>query len=597
MCAEKFTIEQLMKSESIASFAISKNSKKLLYSSDSSGSFDIYELDLESFKSKRKTALNENALVSYVFEDGSFLFTMDKGGDELHHLYLQRDEKLVDLTPWEGTKSGFHRHTESGIYYYSNRLDKTRFDLYRLSEKTLESELVFDNGSAFELGPVSSDGKLLALSKPETANDSQMYVYDLNTGELKHVSKHEGEIQYNPAFFSKNAEELFYMSDENSEFLRLKAVDLNSLKSREVISFDWDILSAERSRDGRYALVIVNRDASFTLHTVDLETETLLSSEADPGGVIYQQTFDNDSKNIFFLADTAVSSPDIFRLNIESGKSEKLTNTMAGEVDSNALATASVLRFNSYDGKEVPGIFYPPPGASAENKVPALIWVHGGPGGQSFPRYNPELQYLVNHGYAVYAVNNRGSSGYGKSFFKAADHRHGEADLDDCVKAADYLSTLESIDGDRIGIIGGSYGGYMVLAALAFRPLVFKVGIDIFGVSNWIRTLSEVPPWWRMIKDLLYRKIGDPFSEVEYLKSISPLFHADKIERPLLVLQGANDPRVLKVESDEIVHKVREKGIETGYIIFPDEGHGFKRKENRVQAAKAMLEFLQKHMA
>ncbi len=316
-----------------------------------------------------------------------------------------------------------------------------------------------------------------------------------------------------------------------------------------------------------------------------------------PGGMIYQHAFAADSKSIFLLADSAVTPTDILRFSLQDGTLKTLTDSFSSAPDKNDLVMPAIRRFPSYDGMEIPGILYMPYEASKDNKVPALIWVHGGPGGQSLPRYNPEFQFLVNHGFAVFAVNNRGSSGYGKSFFKAADHRHGEADLDDCVEASSFLKKLNEIDDSRIGIIGGSYGGFMVLAALAFRPTVFAVGVDIFGVSNWLRTLKEIPSWWSAIRDLLYKKIGDPFNEEEYLRSISPLFHASRIERPLLVLQGANDPRVLKIESDEIVQKTRENGIFTEYVVFEDEGHGFTRKANRIKAANTMLRFLETHLA
>ncbi len=157
------------------------------------------------------------------------------------------------------------------------------------------------------------------------------------------------------------------------------------------------------------------------------------------------------------------------------------------------------------------------------------------------------------------------------------------------------MATLDFIDKEK-RINGGSYGGFMVLAALAFRPKEFKVGTDFFGVSNWVRTLKEVPAWWKIAKDLLYGKIGNPFTEEEYLKSISPLFHADKIERPLLVLQGVNDPRVLKIESDEIVERLKEHGVPVEYVVFDDEGHGFKKKANRIRGANAMLAFLDKYL-
>jgi dipeptidyl aminopeptidase/acylaminoacyl peptidase len=228
--------------------------------------------------------------------------------------------------------------------------------------------------------------------------------------------------------------------------------------------------------------------------------------------------------------------------------------------------------------------------------VPGLVWVHGGPGGQSRVGYSGFIQYLVNHGYAVYAINNRGSSGYGKTFYTMDDRKHGSADLDDCVASKAMLAGTGWVDGGRIGIVGGSYGGYMVLAALTFRPREFAVGVDMYGVSNWLRTLQSIPAWWGPARESLYKELGDPGKDADYLRRISPLFHADRIERPLIVLQGENDPRVLKSESDEIVEAVRKKGVPVEYHLFPNEGHGFTRKETQEKAYQTTLEFLDKYL-
>jgi dipeptidyl aminopeptidase/acylaminoacyl peptidase len=254
------------------------------------------------------------------------------------------------------------------------------------------------------------------------------------------------------------------------------------------------------------------------------------------------------------------------------------------------------VRFKSYDGVEVPGLLYKPHQASEERKAPALVWVHGGPGGQSRTGYSSLIQYVVNHGYVIYAINNRGSSGYGKTFFKMDDKKHGEADLDDCVAAKQMLAATGYVDPNKIGIIGGSYGGYMVLAALAFRPDTFAVGVDLFGVANWIRTLESIPPYWESFRQALYVEMGDPVEDRAYLDRISPLFHPEGIKKPLMVLQGANDPRVLKVESDEIVAAARKNGVPVEYVIFDDEGHGFVKKANEQRGYKAILDFLDKHL-
>jgi dipeptidyl aminopeptidase/acylaminoacyl peptidase len=246
---------------------------------------------------------------------------------------------------------------------------------------------------------------------------------------------------------------------------------------------------------------------------------------------------------------------------------------------------------------EIPAIYYKPLNASKKNKVPALISVHGGPGGQSMVYYNPGTQYLVNHGYAVLAVNNRGSSGYGKTFFKMDDRNHGDKDLKDCIWGKKWLQSLDYIDTAKIGIIGGSYGGFMTMAAMTSEPDEFKVGVNFFGVTNWLRTLKSIPPYWATFRDALYNEMGDPFSaDSVRLYNISPLFHGQNVKNPVMVLQGANDPRVLQVESDEMVAAIKANNVPVEYVIFPDEGHGFVKKENEIKAYSQVLTFLDKYL-
>jgi dipeptidyl aminopeptidase/acylaminoacyl peptidase len=256
-----------------------------------------------------------------------------------------------------------------------------------------------------------------------------------------------------------------------------------------------------------------------------------------------------------------------------------------------------VIRFKSFDGKEIPAIYYKPLTASKENKVPALLWIHGGPGGQSRIGFSNSIQHLVNHGYAVLAVNNRGSSGYGKTFYKMDNKDHSNGDLKDCVWAKKWLQQQNYIDTARIGIEGGSYGGCMVLGALAFYPNEFKVGVDLFGVANWPRTLKSIPPYWESFRKALYEELGDPFTDDSVrLKNISPLFNYEKITKPLIVFQGMNDVRVLPIESEEIVAGVKKNNVPVEYITYPEEGHGFAKKENQITTSNKTLEFLDKYL-
>jgi dipeptidyl aminopeptidase/acylaminoacyl peptidase len=244
----------------------------------------------------------------------------------------------------------------------------------------------------------------------------------------------------------------------------------------------------------------------------------------------------------------------------------------------------------------VTGVLYKPHQASRDARAPAMVLVHGGPGGQAQVGYGALTQALANRGYVVFDINNRGSSGYGKTFFQMDDRKHGEADLGDVVAAKRMFADLGYVDTTKIGIIGGSYGGYMTLAALTLQPDAFRVGVDFFGISNWIRTLNSIPPYWEAFREALYKEMGDPKADSARLHRISPLFNAGRIRVPLMVLQGANDPRVLQVESDEIVAAARKNGVPVEYIVFPDEGHGFVKKENEIRGYSAILSFLDQHL-
>jgi dipeptidyl aminopeptidase/acylaminoacyl peptidase len=297
-----------------------------------------------------------------------------------------------------------------------------------------------------------------------------------------------------------------------------------------------------------------------------------------------------------FYATTSRSPADLYVHDFSQGTTRRLTQSLSSEIDIKDLVDAEVVRFPAFDGMQIPGLLYKPHMASPSNQAPALVWVHGGPGGQSKIEYHALIQYLVNHGYLVYAINNRGSSGYGRSFFMADDRKHGRIDLDDCVASKSMLIETGFVDPERIGIIGKSYGGYLTLAAMSFRPKAFAAGVDLFGISNWVSTIQNIPLWWGSLREALYVEIGHPDKDREYLKSISPLYYADRIVDPIMVLHGANDPRADKSEADNIVAAVKANGTPVEYLLFEDEGHGFSKKKNRLVAYRAILDFLDKYL-
>ncbi len=590
-----------MKTVSIGGSSFSYDEKSILFSSNQTGVFNAFVIPVKGGEPSQLTSSKQDSIfaLSFLPHDKRFLFYSDRGGNEIGHIYLQQEDGTArDLTPDEKAKSSFHgiSYDEKSFYFTSNKRDPKFMDVYDMDLETFTPRMIFQNEGAYSLGAVSRDRRYLAFSKTITRDNSDIYLYDTTTREFKHLTPHEGDVNYSPGTFSPDSKSLYYLTDEGSEFTYLKKFDLQSGTSEIVLKVDWDIIFAGFSHSGKYMVVGINNNALTEIRIYNTFTNQLVQLPQLPQGQISSVRISKSEKLMSFYVTDSRSPKNLYLYDFETNRYSQLTSTLNPEIDPQDLVEARRVNYPSFDGLDIPAIVYKPHQADPSNKAPAMVWVHGGPGGQSTIHYDPLFQYLVNHGYAIIAVNNRGSSGYGKTFYRLDNHKHGQDDLADCIAAKNYLQTTGYVDADRIGIIGGSYGGYMVLAALTFRPEAFALGVDMFGVSNWLRTLKSFPSWWDPFKESLYREIGNPDTEEEYLRSISPLFHANKIVRPLMVLQGKNDPRVLKAESDEIVEAARKRSVPVEYIIFEDEGHGFVKKENQIKGYGAILDFLNKYM-
>jgi len=575
----------------------------ILFHRDRNGVFNAYTIAPTGGEPTALTNSTTHAInaVSFFPRDRRVVFLRDAGGNELDHVYIRElDGREVDVTPGEGLKAMFLGFSadESAFFVSTNQRDPRYFDLYRYAVADYSRTLLFQNDGGYSLYDVSLDGRYVALGLTHDNADSDILLYDATKPEEapRLLTEPKAKVVYGGATFASDARELFFTSDEDSEFQRLFALDLESGARRLVHEASWDVSSVEFTRDGRFRTIGVNVDARTELTIHDLRADRRVELP-DLGGIeILALDLSDDGTRLACLAGSDTSPPNLLVIDLDSKDVTKLTNTLSPAIDENSLARCEVVRFPGLDGLPIPALLYRPLGASKDDRAPALLWMHGGPGGQSRIGYNPTLQHLVHHGIAVLAVNNRGSSGYGKTFFHLDDKKHGEADLDDCVAAKNWLAAQDWCDGDRVGIMGGSYGGYLVLAALTYRPEVFALGIDIYGVANWPRTLESIPPWWASQRARLFSEMGDPALDRERLVRQSPVFHADKIRRPLLVVQGANDPRVLQVESDEIVAAVKKNGVPVDYVVFQDEGHGFQKKSNRITASETYLAFCRKFL-
>ena len=597
---KKYSIEQFYKNNSIIGGAFSDDENKLLVSSNESGIFNVYEIDIASGEKTQKTFSEKESFfaIDYLPKTNQILYSADKGGDELNHIYLMNEDgTTTDLTPGEKEKARFAGWSKDkkSMYFTSNKRTPKFFDFYKMNIDSRESEMLYQNDNGINISSMSEDEDWFAFSQTITTSENKLFLKNRINNSIIELSEESGS--YSASGFSKDNKDFYYITDVNKEFTYLVRYKIETGEKEVLFETNWDVMYSYLSENEKYRVTAINEDGKNTLLIRDIINNSDVYFPKIPDGDIKGASFSESENKIRLTIGTSKSPNNIYVYDLNSKELKKLTETLNPEINANDLVSAEVVRYPSFDGLEIPAIYYKPLDATERNKVPALVWVHGGPGGQSRTGYFSLIQYLVNHGYAILAVNNRGSSGYGKTFYKMDDLNHGDKDLKDCIWGKKWLQAQDYINARNIGIIGGSYGGYMTMAAMTFTPDEFKVGVNIFGVTNWLRTLKSIPPYWESVRNALYKEMGDPTTaDSVRLYEISPVFHAHKVKNPVMVLQGANDPRVLKVESDEIVAGIEANGITVEYVVFDDEGHGFRKKENEIEGYGKILSFLDTHL-
>jgi len=599
---KQYTIEQFYKSSEVFGGDISSDDKKMLVTSNESGIYNVYEIDIASGQKQAITKSDKESIFanSYVPGTTNIIYNSDKGGNEISHLYLRTTSGDVkDLTPGKEEKTQFWgwSRDDKSFYYSSNKRDARFFDLYKMDTAKWTSQMIYKNDKGFDVSAISPNERYLVLVENLTTSSNNAFLVDQQSGTTKKINADSVEATTSPLKFSLDNNTLYYLTNDGSEFTYVMKYDIATGKKEKFYEANWDVVYMGISNNEKYRVIYVNEDAQNKLHLFDHATGKELDFPAIQDGTIQGVSISKDENKMSITVGSSKTPNNMYVYDFNSKELKKLTNSLNPEIQETDLVAGKVVRYKSFDGLDIPAIYYKPHPASANNKAAAIVFVHGGPGGQAGVYYFSLIQYLVNHGYAVMDVNNRGSSGYGKTFYKMDNRDHGNKDLKDVVWGKKYLASLPYIDSSKIAILGGSYGGYMTVAALCFHPDEFKAGVDLFGVVNWSRTLKEIPPYWESFKKALYEELGDPnTADSVRLQQFSPLLHASNIKKPLMVLQGANDPRVQKKESDEVVETVKKNGVPVEYVVFPDEGHGFIKKENEIKGYGQILQFLDKYV-
>jgi dipeptidyl aminopeptidase/acylaminoacyl peptidase len=538
-----------------------------------------------------------------------FVFLKDQGGNENAqiHFYDMASRTVRQLTDGKGLHGGLHwSHDGRRVAFHGTGRDGVSYDLYiaEPANKFAAPRLVY-NGfqkSWSVQGWSPDDSKLLIVNRV-SANEGHLYVMDVATAVLTPVSEGKGVASVSQAAFTADGRSVYLITNRDSEFEQLRRVDLGSGEIDIVTGhIPWDIESFARSDDGKYLAWVANTDGFSRLTVIDLARRAEILPPL-PDGQIGRIGFDRTAKKLAITFETAQSPRDVFVLELERNALTRFTKSEVGALDPLQFVPAELVRFPTFDRergnqRQIPAFVYRP-GADSPHAAglrPVIIDVHGGPESQSVPTFNPFTQFLVREmGFVVIQPNVRGSSGYGKTFLNLDNGEDREDSVKDIGALLVWIGAQRGLDAKRVFVSGGSYGGYMSLAALVHYSDRLRGGIDVVGISNFVTFLESTSAYRRDLRRVEYGDERLPRMRA-YLQRISPLTNAARITRPLLVVQGLNDPRVPANESQQMVAKIRARGGEVWYLAAKDEGHGFRKKQNRDFYQKTIVTFLERQL-
>ena len=604
----RYTFEQYAAVRNYGSLAFSPDGRWVAYTTNASGQFNVWKQPIAPGPDGPQmpiqlTALTDDATRQVHWSpDGSRLLTSaDRHGTENFQLYdiPAEDGWLYPLSDQPAVRhelAGSPFSPDGGrIAYASNERTASDFDVFVRDLDQGEGRAIVADGAYFNPVNWSPDGQSLLVLKLNSNTDQDLYLVEIASGERKHLTPHEGETKFFPGPWRPDGSGFYLLSDQGREFLGLAFYNLAAGALAWVETPDWDVEDVAIAKDGRYLAWLVNEDGWSRLHLRDLTTGELRTPPSLPTGVYSNLQFGPDSAIIGLTINRPIGPANVYTANLDTGTVQRLTQSFLGGVPESAMVEPELIRYRSFDGREIPAFLFKPHGLAEGERAPVVYSIHGGPEAQERPSYayNGLYQYLLSRGIGVLATNIRGSTGYGSSYQKLIHRDFGGDDLRDMEHAALYLRGLPWVDGARIGVFGGSYGGFATLSCVTRLPEYWAAAVDIVGPSNLITFARAVPPAW---KRLMKGWVGDPDEDAEMLRERSPITYVENVRAPLLVIQGANDPRVVKPESDQMVERLRELGRTVEYMVFEDEGHGFTKTANMLKALRATADWLVKYL-
>jgi dipeptidyl aminopeptidase/acylaminoacyl peptidase len=584
---------------------ISPNGKIMAYIAPVNNVLNIWVKTIGA-EDDRVVTHDKNRGIRYYFwahDNEHILYAQDKDGDENWRLYgvnLETDE-IKDYTPYEDVQIRMietHKDFPTEILFSMNKEDPKVHDVYHLDIVTGEHELIAKNRGDFIGWVTDANLKVRGALAATPEGGFDFLIREAKDTDWKPLVSWDAEnsLTSSPITFSKHGNHIYMVDSREANAGRLVKMDIAS-GEMEVIAEDaqYDVSEVLVHPDSYTIQAVAFQRARLEWTVLDESIKDDFNAIAglDHGDFfIYNRDNADDTWLVGFTKDNGPVSYYAFDRKAQKGT---FLFDHRPELNKYSLATVEPISFTSRDGLTIHGYITYPREKEKKN-LPMVLNVHGGPWYRDYWGYNPEAQWFANRGYVCLQVNFRGSRGYGKDFLNAGDKEWGGKMHDDLVDAVDWAIEKGIADPKKIAIYGGSYGGYAALVGATFTPDVFCCAVDIVGPSNLITFIKTAPPYWSTLIATFHKRVGNPDTEEEFLKSRSPLFKVDQIKIPILIAQGANDPRVKQSESEQIVEAMKKKGIEYEYMLFPDEGHGFAKPENRLEFYAAAERFLAKHL-
>lgn len=621
--AQSNTIESYLSIRSAGSPALSPDGRVMFYLTNASGTSQIWKIDLPSGKPQQVTNYDDNVgVVRFSPKGDALVFGKARGGDENTQFFWMKADGtgIKELTNTPKVRHNFGGWSDDGtkIYYASNKRNPQFFDIYRMTVADGAEEMIYqqDGNNSFAAVDAFDRRVVVSRSGTELSLDNNLYLVEIGSKTETLLTPHEGSALFGSVHFV--ADGLVFAHNDKREFFSFAQMRLKNAANktdwsdanREVMILDetsWDVEDIEMVTYGGKIAYTINRDGFSELYIKNYETGgkpmiTTIFKAAEAiklpaRGIVGGLNFSKDGSKLAFSFSSSTRNGDVWLYDLKSKKMAQITKSDRAGINEQSFAEPRLIKYKSFDGREIPAWFYVPPMAKSGAKNagwPVIVSVHGGPEGQERPGFSALYQYYLSRGYAVLAPNVRGSTGYGKTYSHLDDVKLREDSVKDLAFAAEWLKTKGGADPKRIAVMGGSYGGYMTMAAITLYPDLWSAAVNTVGIVNWETFLKNTSGYRRRQREVEYGRLD---RDIDFLREISPIRKIDKIKTPLFVIHGKNDPRVPYTEAEQVVKALRDRGATVEYKLFDDEGHGISKLKNRLALYPLVAEFLDRNMA